>query len=174
MLALAINSEYKYDIDMMKVIMMLSIHELEEIFIGDLTMFQISKEEKKKMGHQAISQLLNSLVDGNQIKELIYEFDERQTKEALFAYFCDKLECDLQSRLYGEENCVNLNNQEKNTTFNDPRVQKLLSEGLSWDEMWLKFGQSIYGYDENFTALSNYALTHKISDFGKEEFKYKK
>ena len=37
MLAIAMYSEYKYDIDIKKVIFMLAIHELEEIYIGDLT-----------------------------------------------------------------------------------------------------------------------------------------
>ena len=48
MLAIAMKSEYKYDIDIMKVIFMLKVHELEEIYIGDLTQFQITKEEKEK------------------------------------------------------------------------------------------------------------------------------
>ena len=46
MLAIAIQSEYQYNIDLNKVIMMLAVHELEEILIGDLTQFQISKAEK--------------------------------------------------------------------------------------------------------------------------------
>ena len=38
-----------YRIDIYKVILMLAIHELEEIYIGDLTLFQISKEEKENI-----------------------------------------------------------------------------------------------------------------------------
>ena len=41
MLAIAMQSEYGYDIDISKVILMLSIHELGEVVIGDLTQFQI-------------------------------------------------------------------------------------------------------------------------------------
>ena len=41
-----ITDNYQYDIDIMKVIYMLAIHELGETIIGDLTQFQISKEEK--------------------------------------------------------------------------------------------------------------------------------
>ncbi|MCF0111114.1 MAG: hypothetical protein HUJ58_04370, partial [Erysipelotrichaceae bacterium] len=85
------------------------------------------------------------------------------TKEALFAYQCDKLECDLQCKLYDEEKCVDLTKQENNDITRHPLVQQyLLEEGLSWGEMWLKFGQSMYPYDENFLAVSNYALTHTI------------
>ena len=35
MLAIAMNSEYEYNVDISKVIMMLAVHELEEILIGD-------------------------------------------------------------------------------------------------------------------------------------------
>lgn len=164
MLAIAIHSEYKYDINLEKVIYMLAVHELEEIYIGDLTIFDISKEEKQKIGHEAINKVLNDLLNKEEIKNLILEYDERKTKEAIFAYHCDKLECDLQCKLYDEECCVDLNKQEGNAAFNDPEVLKLLAEGMSWSNMWLSFGQKRYNYDENFLAISNYANTHKISD----------
>lgn len=54
MLAIAMKSVYQYDIDIMKVIYMLAIHELGETIIGDLTQFQISKEEKEKKEHEAV------------------------------------------------------------------------------------------------------------------------
>ena len=110
-LAIAMYSEYDYDIDIFKVIFMLSIHELEETIIGDLTLFEISESEKNNIGHNAIEKILSPLLKGEEIKALIYEFDERKTKEAIFAYHCDKLECDLQCKIYDEENCVDLNNQ---------------------------------------------------------------
>ena len=50
MLAIAMKSEYQYDIDIMKVILMLAVHELGKTVIGDLTQFQISREEKEKSG----------------------------------------------------------------------------------------------------------------------------
>ena len=165
MLAIAMQSEYQYDIDIKKVIMMLAIHELEEIVIGDLTQFQISKEEKIKIGHEAIEKVLSGLIEKDSIMNLILEFDERKSKEALFAHYCDKLECDLQCKLYDEEGCVDLTHQEDNKSFYDKRVQKLLKEGNSWSEMWLTFGQENYHYDKNFEAVSNYALKNKIKKF---------
>ncbi len=167
MLALGMYSEYKYDIDIMKVIMMLAVHELEEIIIGDLTLFQIDKETKEQLGHEAIEKVLSSLIIKDEIKNLILEFDERKTKEARFAYYCDKLECDIQSKLYDEENCVDLNDQEGNKSFEDPQVQELLGTGKTWSEMWLLFGQSRYNYDEHFTEVSNYAKDNNLSSFKK-------
>lgn len=163
MLALAMYSEYQYDIDIMKVIFMLAVHELGETVIGDLTQFQISKEEKEKIEHEAVHKILSGLLDGEYIEKLFLEFDSHSTKEAMFAYQCDKLECDLQSKLYDEEGCVDLNKQDGNDTMNNSIVKELLDSGCSWSSMWLQFGQKIYPYDENFRAVSNYALNNNIS-----------
>lgn len=164
MLAIAMKSEFNYDIDIMKVIFMLAIHEIGEAVIGDLTMFQVTKEEKEKIEHEAVKNILKNLIDGKKINELFLEFEERKTNEAKFAYQCDKLECDLQSKLYDEEGCVDLNKQENNTTMNHPIVKELLDSGETWSNMWLKFGQRIYPYDENFRAVSNYAIENDISN----------
>ena len=40
---------------------------------------------------------------------------------------------------------------------------------MSWSEMWLKYGQENYNYDENFKKISDYALTHKIIEFQKNQ-----
>ena len=164
MLAIAMKSEYQYDVDIMKVIFMLAVHELGETVIGDLTQFEISKEEKEQLEHEAVHKILEGLLDGNQIEQLFLEFDLHNTKESLFAYQCDKLECDLQSKLYDEENCVDLNNQENNITMNNKKVQELLKNGASWSTMWLKFGQQVYPYDDNFRAVSNYAINNKLGE----------
>ena len=163
MLAIAMKFEYEYDVDIMKVIFMLAVHELGETGIGDLTQFQISRDEKEKCEHEAVHKILGGLLDGEVIEDLFLEFDAHETKEALFAYQCDKLECDLQSKLYDEDGCVDLDNQEGNDTMNNEVVKKLLDKGESWSTMWLHFGQLTYPYDDNFRAVSDYAINHDIS-----------
>lgn len=163
-LAIAMKSEYNYDIDIMKVIYMLAIHELGETIIGDLTQFQISKEEKQLIEHKAVHEILENLIDKNQIEQIYLEFEEQKTKEAIFAYLCDKLECDIQCKLYDLENYVDLNQQENNKTANNDLVQKLLSENETWSDMWLEFGQLKYPYDENFIKVSNYVKKYKKTE----------
>ena len=162
MLAIAMKSEYQYDIDIMKVIYMLAIHELGETIIGDLTQFQISKDNKIKLEHEAVHDILKDLVDGDKIEKLFLEFDARETPEAKFAYQCDKLECDLQSKLYGEDDAVDLTKQADNKTFSNEKVQRLLNEYGDWATMWLKFGQETYPYDKNFMEVSEYVVNNKI------------
>jgi putative hydrolase of HD superfamily len=162
MLAIAMKSEFEYDIDIMKVIYMLAIHELGETVIGDLTQFQIDKDEKEKIEHDAVHKILTSLIDGEKIEALFLEFDAHETPEAKFAYQCDKLECDIQCKLYDQEQCVDLTHQEGNNTVNDGTVKELLETGKSWSQMWLEFGQSRYPYDKNFLSVSNYVKDNDI------------
>jgi len=63
MLAIAMYSEFNYDIDLEKVLKMLAIHELEETIIGDFTPFQLDQEKKQEMGHKAILKALQPLSD---------------------------------------------------------------------------------------------------------------
>ena len=163
MLALAVYSEYNYNIDIVRVIYMLAVHELGETVIGDYNPFDISKEEKIKIEHEAIHNILKKLSKGIEIENLLLEFDENNTPEAKFAYMCDKMECDIQCKLYDEAGCVDVNNPNVFNNLNEAE-QSLVKAGQKWSELWLNYDQEHCGYDENFTALSNYLLENDISD----------
>jgi len=162
MLAIAMWSEYNYKIDIMKVLAILAIHELEETKIGDLTVFEIDKKTKTELGHKAIEEILSMLSKGSTIKNLIFEFDERKTEEAKFAYYCDKLEADLQCKLYDEQNCVDLSKKVSNEAVDDQYVKSVLEQEKSWSKMWIRFGQERYNYDDNFMKVSSFAKENYI------------
>ncbi len=165
MLAIGMCITYKYDIDLYKVAFMLAFHEIGEISIGDKNPFEMTKEEKERIEHEAVHKLLKEYdTEDNFLENTFLEFDAHETKESKFAFLCDKLECDLQSKLYGEEGCVDLSRQDGNDIMKNPIVKKYLDEGCTWEEMWIKFGQEVYPYDDNFRKVSNYALTHKINN----------
>ena len=170
MLAIAMKSEYQYDVDIMKVIFMLAVHELGETIIGDLTLYEISREEKEIIEHKAVHKILGDLLDGNYIEELFLEFDSHKTREALFAYQCDKLECDLQCKLYDEEGCVDLEDPETKKTAKNEKYNELFAANDSWSTMWLKLDQQLFPYDENFIAVSNYILDNEIGESRVKKF----
>ena len=174
MLAIAMKSEYEYDIDIEKVIYMLAIHELGETIIGDLTQFQIGKEEKEKMEHEAVHNILSTLIDGEQIEALFLEFDAHETEEAKFAYQCDKLECDIQCKLYDQEGCVDVTKQDGNVSATNELVKNLLEKNNnSWSGMWLEFGQIKYTYDRNFMEVSRFVKENEIGKHKKNVLKLK-
>ena len=168
MLAIAMWSEFEYTLDIKKVLCMLAVHETEEILIGDLTPFDISKAEKQKLGKEAVKKVFGVLSNVQDFLNLIDEFEEGKTPEAKFAYYCDKLECDLQCKLYDEENCVDLKKQAGNKEFNSPEIQKALETEKSWSGVWIKFSQQNYGFDENFLSVSDYAKSNLISETKKQ------
>ena len=162
-LAIAMYSEYNYDIDIYKVILMLAVHELEETVIGDLTVWDTTSEDKTNKGHKAVEKILSDLVRGDEIRNLIFEFDERKTAESIFAYHCDKLECDLQCKLYDEEGCVDMNHQNNNSIMSDDMVKKLIEDGNeTWSNMWLEFDRSKFIDDDNFMEVLNYIKENNI------------
>ena len=156
MLAIAMKSEYNYDVDLEKVILMIAVHELEEIYIGDLTPFQISRDEKEKMGHEAVEKVLDGLLLKDEINKLILEFDERKTKESLFAYYCDKLECDLQCKIYDEESCVDLDKEMVNRELHNRDAKDMYEKGASWSDMWITNDQKRCDFDDNFNEVAEY------------------
>ena len=162
MLAIAMQSEYQYDLDFPKTLLMLALHETEEILIGDMTPFENSRQEKLNRGHEAVIEVFKTLANRQELEKLIFEYDERETSEAKFAYQCDKLECDLQCKIYDEKGLINLHGQEYKPECSNDFVRELLKKEPSFSGAWIKFTESYANYDENFRAVAEYARENKI------------
>lgn len=162
MLALAIYSEYNYDIDIMKVIFMLAIHEIGEAAIGDFTPFDISHKEKERLEHEAVHKVLSNLIERDEIEKYFLEFDAHETPEAKFAYQCDKLEAELQCKIYDEGNYVDLQNLPDNEVTSNTGVQELIQK-YPWSEAFAMYDRKLVDYDQNFLEISNYAIKHQIT-----------
>jgi putative hydrolase of HD superfamily len=128
------------DIDLHKVIMMLVIHELEEIAIGDLTPFDtMSKQERQERGRQAVETILGNLTKKADYLALTDEFNNQTTKEARFARMCDKLEATIQMKRYEEEGAVSLEKGTKNAVEHKS-VQKYIQQGAkTLAEVWIEY-----------------------------------
>ncbi len=164
MLAIAMKMEYDYQLDIQKVLMMLAVHELGEIEIGDIVTESVSGINKNEIEHAAVHRILAPLAGGEEIEALFIEFDSHATPEAQFAYMCDKLEADLQCRIYDETHCTSPQYRLTQLATENPGVKKAVEENPTWSSAWIKFNQSVQPYDEHFLAVSNYALTHTITD----------
>ena len=158
-LALSIDSEFETHLDIGKVIKMLVLHELGEVVIGDITPFDnIAPEEKMEKEHVAIKEILGDLIKKEEYFALLLEFDERKTNEAIFAYHCDKLEADIQAKVYQDMGCQNpLDRQENNVVFNSQKVQQMVQDGAETAfDIWYEWDKLLYADDERFSKLLDY------------------
>ena len=165
MLAIAIDSEYDFNIDLMRIIKMLVIHELEEIEIKDFTPFdKISNEEKRKMGKGAVEDVLKDLTKKEELLELIEEFENMKTKESIFAKMCDKLESDIQCKLYCEEHCLDVNKSENKSILEDERIQRLIEDGSKTisDFFVENHKEEILNQDKVFEEIADYIKNNTL------------
>lgn len=164
-LAMAINSEFEFLINLDKVISTLCIHEVGEIIIGDITPFDdITPNKKKEIEHKAIIEVIGNLTKHNEMINLIFEFDNKQTIEAKFTYYCDKLEADIQAKVYQDMGCQHsLNEQENNVVFKSPKVQKMVQDGaMTAFDIWYEWDKSIYIDEPVFTKTLKYIKETKL------------
>ena len=161
-LALSIDSEFKTNLDINKVIKMLVLHELGEVIIGDITPFDnITPEEKMIKEHEAMREVVGDLINQKEFLSLLFEFDEKKTKEAIFAHHCDKLEADIQAKIYQDMGCQHpLNEQEDNVVFRNDKVQQMVKDGAQTAfDIWYEWDKSLYSDDEDFARLLDYVRT---------------
>lgn len=162
MLAISIYYQFNYKLDLNKIIYMLAIHELEEIEIGDFAFFETTKEDKLIKGKAATDFILKDLLGKDEISNLLDEYNNQETKEAIFAHHCDKLECDLQIKLYDQEGCFDLNNQPNNPIINNPDVKKVLDNEKNISNAWIEFDRDKFIDDKNFISIINYLKENDI------------
>jgi len=161
-LALAIDSEFECNVDLNKVLKMLVIHELGEVIIGDITPYDnITPLEKQEMEHKAFISVIGDLVKKDELIKLMLEFDERKTKEAIFAYYCDKLEADIQCKVYQDMGCQkSLYDHPDTNVYKNDKVQKIVANGAQTVfDIWYENEKSIYDINSPF---------YKFLDFIKE------
>ena len=158
-LALSLNSEFQLDMDMEKVLKMLTIHEIGEVLIGDITPFDgITVEEKAEIEHKAMQDVLGDIIEKDELYGLLLEFDEHNTKESNFAYLCDKLEADIQAKVYQDMGCQReLSDQKNNVVFKNPKVQQMIDDGAKTAfDIWYEWDKSKFENNPAFAKTLKY------------------
>ena len=108
-LAISLHSELKLSLDLGKTLEMITIHELEELFIGDITpLDNIDKKTLKIRARNEVINLVKNLSQKDTLILLTDEFNEGNSKEAESAKAVDKLECVLEFKKYQDLGQVSL------------------------------------------------------------------
>lgn len=125
-LAIAIDSEIDLKIDLNKVLKMLILHELEEIIIDDIIPTDdIPAEDKYLSGMKAVETILEGLIKKDEYYKLIDEFNLLKTNESQFAMLCDKLEANLQAKIYSDNNQCDIFSEKNKDMLQSNIIKKL-------------------------------------------------
>lgn len=97
------------ELDRDKVLRMTLIHELGEIYIGDITPSDlISREEKHRLEREGFLKVVEKFTHWEEYLELWEEFEAGNTEEARFVRQLDRLEMAFQAAVYERQGAGNL------------------------------------------------------------------
>ena len=105
-----------------------------------------------------MQEILGDLYTKDELYNLLLEFDEHKTKEANFAYLCDKLEADIQSKVYQDKGCQHtLDEQENNIVFKSPKIKEMIDNGAETAfDIWYEWDKDKYKDNEVFKKVLKY------------------
>ena len=156
MLAIAIDSEYKLDIDMYKTFKMIALHELEETIMKDFTIRDnISPEEKIELGRKCVIEATDGLIKQEEIVDLLDEFNKHETKESLFCYHIDKIECDFQAKIYDLKGEFDLKEALVDLEYFGKAGEEIRDKINTASDVWIEYDKRRYKGDKIFEDLIN-------------------
>lgn len=157
-LAISIYSNFDYNLDFNKVLKMLVLHEIGEVLIGDITPYEnVSLSEKQKIEHEAFDKILSDLMSKEEYYNLLIEFDEHESDESKFSYMIDKLEADIQAKVYQDKNLVHDLDDDVNDMFKSERFLYARNNGdKNMFDVWYRYDSDKYVDDEVFKSILNY------------------
>jgi len=160
MLAFVVNSEFGLGLDIQRVAFMLAFHELGETIVGDIPVVdildkKITKEEKHNLEFKAVQKILSPLENSVLINDIFNEFENTESKEALFAHRIDKLEASFQCKYYEEKGCNDFSYERKGI-FEKLRQERLAKGMTTMAEGWIDYDKEHSNFDELFTSICDY------------------
>lgn len=159
MLSIAVDSEYDLNIDMYKVLKMLTIHELDEVLKPDFTLRSgITKEEKIKIGVESVNIVASTLSSRDELISLVNEFNEGKTKEAKFCYLIDKMECDMQAKIYDLDGNFLIEKAKEDLVYYGSSAKKIEKNAKTASDYWILYDKPKFKNDKIFKLLCDELL----------------
>lgn len=118
-------------LDSERVLRMALLHDIGEIYAGDIVPSdQVSKEQKFQLEKAAIEKVLQKLAGSAQYLELWQEFEQGTTPEARFVRQIDRLEMGLQARVYQAQGFEGMDEFVNSAleALEDPQLSEILRE----------------------------------------------
>lgn len=156
-LAITIDSEYKLNLDMLKVLKMIIVSELSKVNLDNEStpINHVSKEDRINNAKETISRITERLMNKDELLSLLDEYNALETKEAKFARNISKLESDLQVKIYDLNGQFDLENAiEDAKNYPKDLAEKIVPQIKSASDGWILFDRQYYENDEIFKGLS--------------------
>ncbi len=142
--ALLLKDFANEQVDIVRVMKMLLIHDLGEIEAGDTVIYSAETEENKQLERSYIQKLFQLLPEASrkEFTNLWEEFEEGVSAEASFAKAIDRVP-PLLHNIYGEGHSWEKHNipKEKVFAFNDERISK--GSNLLWQEVESRLDEAV-------------------------------
>ena len=154
-LAITLNGEYKLNLDMYKVIKMITVKELEKVSLKEFTTREYpTKEERKAQALETITKITDGLISQEEILDLLEEITNRETKEAKFAFQVSKLESDLQAKIYDMNGKFDLENAKEDAKyFPEELANEIIPQIQKASDAFILYDRHYYT-DDMFKKLS--------------------
>lgn len=119
------------ELEVNKVVRMALLHDLGEVYAGDIIPGDgVSEEEKHQREAEAVRQILSRLPDGLEHIKLWVEYEAGVSAEARFVRQIDRLEMGLQAAVYQRQGLIDGNEFfiSARQALSDPRLAAFLDE----------------------------------------------
>ena len=101
MTAWILAKKLQLDLNEEKLLKMALVHEIGEIYAGDITPVDgVSLSEKYELELKSVEKVFNSYAEGAEFINLWKEFEEAKSPEAIFLKQIDKFEMGMQASIY--------------------------------------------------------------------------
>lgn len=104
LLALFVSEDRFPDLDAAKVVKMALVHDLAEVFAGDITKHDgVTRDEKERLERESMTHLFTGVPGGDRYVALWEEYEAQSSREASLVKQMDRLEMALQGCVYEHE-----------------------------------------------------------------------
>lgn len=134
LLALALAGRPPFEgIDRDRALRMALIHELGEVYAGDITPVDgVSADDKHALELASLERVLGGLPAGDELRLLWEDFEEGSSPEARFVRQLDRLEMGLQAAVYRAEGSIRMQEffDSADRSLSDPFLRDILAEAI--------------------------------------------
>lgn len=159
-LAICIVGEFSLELDMQKVLKMLTIKELTKATTKEISV--ITGKNNSEKARNTILAITDKLISKEELISIYDEYIEQKTTESKFVLYISKFESDLQAKLYDLNGDFKLENAiEDIKQFPEELKNQILPTIENASDGWLQYNRTYYKDSELFTTLSKQLQNYK-------------